>query len=151
MRGIRSEPVTAARAGEPPAGRSGTLQNPEWIRGLSHLQDFGLSWDLRVPFWPLEEAAEVAASLPDLPIAISHCGLPINRSLEALAVWRHGLENSAGSPKVVLKLSELGLKGGVWDPIGNAAIVRECVATFSVECVICGSADSDSSRTHIPR
>lgn len=139
MRGIRSKPVTADKAGATVAGRSGTLQDPTWLRGLARLGAFGLSWDLRVPFWHLAEAAEVAASFPDLPIAVNHCGLPIDRSPEALAVWRRGLAALAASPNVVLKLSELGLKGGVWDRPGNAAVVRDAVAIFGVGRVLYGS------------
>ncbi|RYB04344.1 amidohydrolase family protein [Lichenibacterium ramalinae] len=139
MRGIRSKPVTADRAGATVEGRSCTLQDPAWLRGLSRLRAFGLSWDLRVPFWHLAEAAEVAASLPDQPIAVNHCGLPIDRSPEALAVWRRGLAALAASPRVVLKLSELGLRGGVWDGPGNAAVVRDAVAIFGVDRVLYGS------------
>ena len=139
MRGIRSKPVTADRAGATVEGRSGTLRDPAWLRGLARLGAFGLSWDLRVPFWHLAEAAEVAASLPDQPIAVNHCGLPIDRSPEALAVWRRGLAALAASSNVVLKLSELGLNGGVWDVAGNAAVVREAVAIFGVDRVLYGS------------
>ena len=92
-----------------------------------------------MPLWHLAEAAEVAASFPDLPITVNHCGLPIDRSPEALAVWRRGLAALAASPNVVLKLSELGLKGGVWDRPGNAAVVRDAVAIFGVGRVLYGS------------
>ena len=139
MRGIRSKPVTARRPGLSVAGEPGTLQDPNWLKGLSRLMDVGLSWDLRVPFWHLAEAAEVAAAFPDLPIAVNHCGLPIDRSPEALAVWRRGLEGLAVSPNVMLKLSELGLRHGVWDGRGNAAVVRDAVAIFGVGRVIYGS------------
>jgi predicted TIM-barrel fold metal-dependent hydrolase len=58
MRGIRSKPVTADRPGERVRGKHGTMQDPAWLAGFALLEKFGLSWDLRVPLWHLEEAAE---------------------------------------------------------------------------------------------
>ena len=65
VRGIRSKPVTARTPGEMRPGAPGTMQDPRWLEGLRRLRQHGLSWDLRVPAWHLEEAAVVlAASQP---------------------------------------------------------------------------------------
>ena len=139
MRGIRSKPVTAATPGQSVRGQPGSLQDPAWLDGLGRLQAHGFSWDLRVPFWHLAEAAEVAAGIPGIPIAVNHCGLPLDRSPEALQVWRDGLAALARLPHVMLKLSELGLRGGVWDAASNTAVIREAVAIFGVDRVMYGS------------
>ncbi len=90
VRGIRSKPRTSASADtrDRVRGQPASMQDPAWRQGLGLLRQFGLSWDLRVPFWHLGEAAEVCALYPDLPIVVEHTGLPWDRSEEGLAEWR---------------------------------------------------------------
>ncbi len=45
-------------------GAPGTMQETALARGLRALERHGLSWDLRVPPWHLQEAARVAADFP---------------------------------------------------------------------------------------
>lgn len=139
FRGVRSKPMTAERSGESVAGQPGTLQDKRWLHGLASLATRGLSWDLRVPFWHLEEAARVVAGIPAIPVALNHCGLPLDRSPEGLAVWRHGMEALAAHPNVSVKLSEFGLRVGGWDSGSTVAIVREATAIFGVDRVMFGS------------
>lgn len=139
FRGVRSKPVTAERPGESVAGQPGTLQDERWLRGLAGLVARGLSWDLRVPFWHLEEAARVVAGIPGIPVALNHCGLPLDRSPEGLSVWRGGMEALAAHSNVSVKLSEFGLRAGGWDGGSTVAIVREAAAIFGVGRVMFGS------------
>ncbi len=88
FRGIRSKPVTAAAPGLSVAGEAGSLQDEIWRAGLARLPAHGLSWDLRVPFWHLTEAAAVVAGLPGLSVVLNHCGLPLDRSEAGLSAWR---------------------------------------------------------------
>ena len=71
------------------------MQDERWLRGLALLRKQGLSWDLRVPAWHLPEAAEVAATFPDLPIVLNHHGFAWDRSEEGLRRWRGWLETIA--------------------------------------------------------
>ena len=64
VRGIRSKPVTAASPDKMTPGAPGTMQDDKWLRGFALLDKYKLSWDLRVPFWHLEEAAAVARAFP---------------------------------------------------------------------------------------
>ena len=139
FRGVRSKPVTAARPGESVAGQPGTLQDERWLRGLATLSARGLSWDLRVPFWHLEEAAAIVAGIPGIPVALNHCGLPLDRSPEGLAVWRRGMEALARHANVMVKLSEFGLAGGVWDAPSTARVVRETAFIFGHDRLMFGS------------
>ena len=132
VRGIRSKPVIAAAPGQSVRGEPGSLQDPAFAEGLSRLGRFGFSWDMRVPFWHLEEAAALVGMFPDIPVAVNHLGLPLDRSPEALAVWRRGLEAVARHPNTMLKVSELGLHGGRWDDAGNCAVVRDAVAIYGI-------------------
>ena len=132
VRGIRSKPVIAARPGLSVRGEPGSLQDPAFAEGLSRLERFGFSWDLRVPFWHLDEAAELLAQFPRIPVVLNHLGLPLDRSPEALIVWRRGMEAVAAQPQTVLKVSELGLHGGRWDAASNRAVIRDAVSIFGI-------------------
>lgn len=132
VRGIRSKPVTAPAPDRMTPGVSGSMQDPAWLEGLSRLERHGLSWDLRVPFWHLPEAAEVARAFPRTPIVLNHTGFPWDRSTEGLAAWRRAMETIAREPNVWLKVSEFGLKSDPWDYASNERIVRDAIAIFGI-------------------
>jgi len=133
VRGIRSKPVTTARADEKPAGGPGTMRDDRWLAGLSRLERYGLSYDLRVPYWHLAEAAEVAAQFPKIPMVLNHTGFPWDRSAEGLKAWRAAMETIARQPNMHLKISEFGLRDQAWDYDSNRAVVRDALAIFGVE------------------
>lgn len=139
IRGIRSKPITARRPSSSVRGQPGSLQDDALHRGLQALQAAGLSWDLRVPSWHLSEAAETISAFRDLTVIVNHCGLPLDRSPEGLAVWRRGLADLAAHPDAYLKLSEFGLPGGGLNATATAMLVREAVAIFGVSRVMYGS------------
>lgn len=132
VRGIRSKPITAATAArrDEVRGEAGSMQDETWRRGLGMLRTYDLSWDLRVPFWHLLEAADVCGLHPDLPIVVEHTGLAWDRSEAGLAEWRQGMLALAAHPHVYLKISELGLAGDPWDYIANRRVVREAIEIF---------------------
>lgn len=132
VRGIRSKPVIATRAGERATG-AGTLHDPEWVEGIAALAAHGFSWDLRVPFYHLVEAADVLADFPDLPVVVNHCGLPLDRSAEGLRLWRDGMERLAALPRTVVKVSELGLSRNRWDRPSNEVVVRDTLSIFGAD------------------
>ncbi|GJD52967.1 hypothetical protein OPKNFCMD_5735 [Methylobacterium crusticola] len=132
VRGIRSKPVTARRPGSPVAGAPGTMQDEAWLRGFAGLERHGFSYDLRVPYWHLHEAAEVARAFPRTRIVLNHTGFPWDRSEEGLAGWRRAMETIAREPNVHLKVSEFGLRDGLWDEESNRRIVLDAVAIFGI-------------------
>jgi predicted TIM-barrel fold metal-dependent hydrolase len=132
VRGIRSKPVTSLSPDRMTPGAPGTMQDPAWLRGFALLRKYGLSWDLRVPFWHLGEAAEVARSFPGTPIVLNHTGFPWDRSEEGLAAWRRQMEIIARCPNVHLKVSEFGLKDRPWDYESNRRVVHDALAIFGV-------------------
>lgn len=130
VRGIRCKPKTSPNATTSVRNQPGTMQDERWLSGLSLLERHGMSWDLRVPYWHLAEAADVAAQFPSLPIVVNHLGLPWDRSDEGLAAWRQGMEALAGHDNVHVKLSELGLRDAAWNTDENARLIREAVDIF---------------------
>src|SRR5438067_5196507 len=133
VRGIRLKPVTASAPDRMAPGAAGTMQDEVWLRGFALLEKYRLSWDLRVPFWHLHEAAEVARAFPKVPIVLNHTGFPWDRSEEGLAAWRGAMEVLAREPKVHVKVSEFGLKGAPWDYEANRRVVTEAIEIFGFE------------------
>jgi predicted TIM-barrel fold metal-dependent hydrolase len=133
VRGIRSKPVTVPSPADKLTGGPGTMRDDKWLQGLSRLQRHGLSFDLRVPYWHLKEAASVAAQFPHIPMVLNHTGFPWDRSDEGLSAWRGSMEIIARQPNVHLKISEFGLRDQAWDYASNRIVVREALAIFGVE------------------
>jgi len=133
VRGIRSKPVTVASPAEKQTSGPGTMRDDSWLTGLSRLERHGLSFDLRVPYWHLAEAAAVAALFPNIPIALNHTGFPWDRSAEGLKAWRAAMEVIARRSNVHLKISEFGLRDQPWNYDSNRAIVRDALAIFGTE------------------
>lgn len=133
VRGIRSKPVTSRTPQEVRPGAPGTMGDDAWRCGFSLLERHGLSWDLRVPYWHLLEAAEVARAFPSTPIVLNHTGFPWDRSEEGLAAWRRAMEVIAGESNVRLKVSEFGLKDQPWDYESNRRIVLDALSIFGID------------------
>lgn len=139
VRGIRSKPATAADPAGMRRGQPGSMQDEAWLRGFALLEKHGLSWDLRVPYWHLAEAAELARAFPGTAIVLNHTGLPWDRTLTGIAAWRGGLEQLAACPNVWIKISELGLPEGEWTVAGNRDVVRIAIDTFGIGRCMFGS------------
>jgi predicted TIM-barrel fold metal-dependent hydrolase len=139
VRGIRSKPVTAPSPDRIVPGAPGTMQDERWLRGFALLGKYRLSWDLRVPFWHLREAAAVARAFPATPVVLNHTGFPWDRSEEGLTAWRHGMETLAREPNVHVKISEFGLRDRAWDYKSNRRVVLDAIAIFGIERAIFAS------------
>ena len=89
VRGIRSKPF-----------RDGMMRDKAWLAGYALLERFGLSWDLRVKTWELEEAAAVVRAHPGIAVVLNHTGFPWDRSAEGLELWRRGMRAQIGRAHV---------------------------------------------------
>jgi predicted TIM-barrel fold metal-dependent hydrolase len=109
------------------------MQDKRWLEGYARLEKHGLSWDLRVPYWHLYEAAEVARQFPNTPIVLNHTGFPWDRSAEGISAWSKAMEALAKHHHVHLKVSEFGLKDQAWDYASNKEIVLRAIGIFGIE------------------
>ncbi|WP_233859289.1 amidohydrolase family protein [Paraburkholderia sp. HD33-4] len=132
VRGVRFKPRTSAAPGVALDGPR-TLDDPRWPRALERLAAHGLSWDLRVPFWHLGDAVQCLADGPAVDVVLEHAGLPWDRTKAGLAVWRRGMEALAALPRVVVKLSEFGLRDAAWNEAENRRIIADALAIFGAE------------------
>lgn len=145
VRGIRSKPVTSAGPSESVRGQPRTMQDDKWLRGLGLLEKYGLSWDLRVPWWHLEEAAEVAAAYPNLPIVLNHTGCLWDRDGASVEAWRRGMHALAANPNVWCKVSGLLVTGQPWTFAENAPVIREAIRIFGVDrCMFASNVPPDT-------
>lgn len=134
VRGIRTKPIISdGPDGNSVRGLPRSLQDPVWRRGLSLLEKHDLSWDLRVPFWHLEEAAEVVREHPGLRVVLNHTGYPLSRTPHHLDQWRRGMEALAALPNVHCKISGLTVLGEPWTLKANGPIILETIRIFGVD------------------
>jgi predicted TIM-barrel fold metal-dependent hydrolase len=147
FRGIRSKPVTAERPEDIKPGGPRSMQDPKWLDGFALLEKYDLSWDLRVPCWHLEEAAEVARAFPNTRIVLNHTGFPWDRRPAGLDMWRRGMAALAQCPNVHVKLSCLCLPDGPWTVASNGPIILETIQTFGVNrCMFASNFPVDGLR-----
>ncbi|MBM85229.1 MAG: amidohydrolase [Rhodospirillaceae bacterium] len=133
FRGVRSKPVTSLNPKTMRPGTPGTIQDPKWREGLRLLEKLGLTYDLRVPFWHLREAADAVGPHSNLKVVVNHTGFPWDRSDPGIAAWREGMCAISACPNVHLKLSELGLKDALWTVDSNRRVIREAVEIFGID------------------
>jgi predicted TIM-barrel fold metal-dependent hydrolase len=133
VRGIRSKPVTSAAPNECVRGQPRSMQDERWLRGLALIEKHQLSWDLRIPWWHLKEAAEVVKQYPNLTVILNHTGCPWDRSVEGLAGWRQGMEALASNPNVACKISGFFFPRGAWKSETLTPIIRDAISIFGVE------------------
>ena len=131
VRGIRTKPVISSGPGDQSVhGKPRSMQDPAWIKGIGLLKKYGLSFDLRLPWWHLEEGAEVASTYPDLPIVLNHTGYPWDRRPASLEIWRKGMHEIAKRPNVHCKVSGLCVPGQPWTAETNIPIIQEAIEIF---------------------
>jgi predicted TIM-barrel fold metal-dependent hydrolase len=130
VRGIRTKPVIAHDPKGSVKGEPRSLQDPRWIEGLGLLEKYDLSWDLRVPWWHLAEAAEVCRLYPTMRIVLNHTGYPLHRDDASLAEWRRGMAALAACDNVHVKLSGLTVVGQPWTLASNGPLIREAISMF---------------------
>ena len=132
-RGVRNFPVSAAKPADAKRGAPGSMDDPKWRRGYALLENYGFLFDVQTPWWHLDALAELARDFPHTQIVIVHTALPHDRSDEALAGWRAGLEMAAAQPNVAIKISGLGRPGLPWTLTANGPIIRDTINIFGPE------------------
>jgi len=133
VRGIRTKPIISKGPGDSVRGQPRSMQDPRWRAGLGLLETHDLSWDLRVTWWHLEEAADVVREHPGLRVVLNHTGYPLDRSPEALRIWRRGMDALAACPGVHCKISGLTVLGEPWTLQANGPIIRDAISIFGVD------------------
>jgi L-fuconolactonase len=113
---------------------------PEFMNGISQLNQFDLTYDLLLYPKHLRAAAQLAQKFPEQPFVLDHMGKP--RIAEGiLSPWREDLRELAGSQNVFCKLSGMvtEAKWNRWKPAEFTRYFDSVVEAFSPERLMVGS------------
>ncbi len=107
-------------------------RTPEWRRGFRELVKRGLSFDLQLYYWQMEEFLELARDFPDTQIILNHTGMQVDGPSH-FDGWRGGMRRLAEAPNVACKISGLGMGDFTWTTETIRPYVEEAIAAFGVE------------------
>lgn len=115
------------------------LTSPEWLRGLSLLEKYHLSFELHILPGQLMKAIEAVRQNPGIYFILNHCGLPYERDEHTMHIWREGVTALAQHPNVYCKVSGLFLTNPQWTDKAVAEIVNPLLEIFGIDRCIYGS------------
>jgi len=138
LRGIR-QIVGLSPAEDAKSGRGALLDDPIWIDNLARLPSRQLSFDLQLVPAQLPAVSKVLARIPDLRVALCHCGSPHDQSEAGLAFWRKGLARLAELPNVYCKLSGFCMFEQNWDAERVRKTALTAIDIFGVDRCMFGS------------
>ena len=124
----------------------GIMSNDTFRAGARVLAEMGLSLDVMLSFPQLNELADFARAVPELPIILNHLGgvsrtgIYAGRDDEVIPAWRGGIRAVAACPNVTCKIGGMGMPrwGFGWHarniPIGSEELV-EAMAPWMNYCI----------------
>ncbi len=115
------------------------IDDPNWRRNLASLPSRQLSFDLQLIPAQLPAITEILAEMPDLKVALCHCGSPHDQSAAGLAFWRKGLTRLAKLPNVFCKLSGFCMFEQNWNAERVKNIALAAIDIFGVDRCMFGS------------
>lgn len=91
------------------------LEHSTWLENFGLLGRHGLSFDMQIYAGQMEQAYQLLKKHPDVPVAIDHSGMPVDRSMADLKAWKEGLSRLATLDHVHIKMSGLGMVDHEWN------------------------------------
>jgi predicted TIM-barrel fold metal-dependent hydrolase len=120
-------------------GTDRLLADPAWRRGLQHLADAGLSFDLQMIPQQYGALERLLSTIDGLQVAICHCGSPWNQDAAGFAHWKAAMRAFARRPETCIKVSGLGMFKPDWSERDIRPWVLETIEIFSPRRVMFGS------------
>ena len=116
------------------------LLRPEFLRGVAHLGEFDLAYDILIYPRHLEVAAEFVDHFPAQRFVLDHLAKPEIRKGE-IADWERGLARLARRPNVMAKLSGLVTEADwrAWTAEGLRPYLEAAFAAFGPDRLLIGS------------
>ncbi len=108
-------------------------------KNIAYLKDYNWSFDLQVFTSQMEDAAELAASYPEVRFVLQHAGMLEDTSPAGVKSWRKGMRRLAASENVFCKLSAFGTFIHRNDPEFIAFMIKQSVGLFGAERCMFGS------------
>jgi predicted TIM-barrel fold metal-dependent hydrolase len=137
-RGIR-QIVGRSAEEDTKTGSDALLQNPVWLQNLGSLARRDWSFDLQMIPQQAARVARVLSRMPQLRVAICHCGSPWDQSADGFRAWREGLAALAQLPNVVCKISGLAMFDHNWTQESARPIIESCIELFGPSRCMFGS------------
>ncbi len=111
------------------------MNEPNWRRGLMHLAEHNLLFEIQLFTSQMQHGAELAREFPRTVFVLEHAGMLEDMSPDGWKRWRDGMNALALQPNVNVKLSGLGTfvhacRLDVMGPIFLARNVAYLAATF---------------------
>ena len=131
MRGIRH--VWYDDPGFRECGRPDVLTHPRLARGYVLLEKFDLRFDLSLNYQELGNGAAFVRRYPNILNILNHIGYPVERTPEALEVWRRGMHELARCPNVMTKISGLAMYDRECTVESFRPFVLETIDIFGVD------------------
>ncbi|WP_035201162.1 amidohydrolase family protein [Agrobacterium tumefaciens] len=107
-------------------------RTPEWRNGFKELARRGLSFDLQIYYWQMEEFYELAYDFPEVQIILNHTGMQVDGP-DHFSGWRDAIKKLARAPNVACKISGLGMGNWNWTTEDFRSYVETAIAAFGVE------------------
>ncbi len=139
LRGVRqmlywdSDPV---RQGAP---RPDLCNSPDFRRGFSLLEKYGLHFELQVYAGQAVHAVELIKAFPNVPMILVHAGMLTARTQAAINEWRTALTMMAAFPNLHVKISGLGMYSNGITLLQARQVIRDVIQIFGTERTIYGS------------
>jgi predicted TIM-barrel fold metal-dependent hydrolase len=121
------------------AAEPAMMKDPRWRRGLSHLAEYGLLFELQLFSGQMRDGADLAHAFPGTTFVLEHAGMLEDLSEEGWASWREGMKALASQPNVNVKLSGLGTFVHACRLDIMRPIIEETVAIFGADRCLYGS------------
>ena len=120
-------------------GSDALLDNPAFVSGLQELAARELSFDLQMISPQIPRLLPVLRQVPELRVALCHCGSPWDQTPEGLAGWRQGLDELAQFPNLCCKVSGLGMFNPQWTDQDLRPLISQVLDIYGPERVMFGS------------
>ena len=115
------------------------MNDPALRRNIGLLAKHGLVFELQIFTAQMEDGAAFAEAFPDVPMVLTHCGMPEDVTAQGWRAWREGMERLAAVPSMHVKLSGLGTFIHAADQAHIERAVGETIALFGPERCLWGS------------
>jgi L-fuconolactonase len=112
---------------------------PDFVRGVQILPEYGLSFDLCVDYRTLGNTVELVRRCPEVSFILDHIGKP-QVAEGVLDPWREQITELAGFPNVVCKISGLVTEADLanWQPADLEPYVSHVLSAFGEDRVVFG-------------
>ena len=112
------------------APRGDLALDPAWQRDVARLAPLGLSLEVMMYPYQLDQVVSLARARPELRIVVNHCASPIDRDEDGMARWREAVRRLAAELNVAIKVSN----AAAYDPHPTEAsldaVMRHCIESF---------------------